>query len=154
MSVWGRGPHSLACCAQGRGPAAVHGCLRPTRRASARKRREPEYVPLKKRRQLEEQQRLARLGRALPSQPTSSADTGGSGGSRGYASEPEVDGHHQRQKESLLVLKAKKLQEVGGAGQGLHGGWRRVGGAERQPVLGLGGGGAASVALAPVIFGS
>lgn len=67
----------------------------------------PEYIPLKKRRQLEEQQRLARLGRAAP-QPASSADTG-SGGSRGYISEPEV-GH--RQKESLLVMKAKALQEV------------------------------------------
>ncbi|GAB4820561.1 hypothetical protein N2152v2_007607 [Parachlorella kessleri] len=70
-----------------------------------------EYVPLKKRRQLEEQQRLARLGRAAP-QPASSADTGGSsrsGGSKGYASEPEVD---HRQRESLLIMKAKALQEA------------------------------------------
>lgn len=56
---------------------------------------------------MEEQERLARLGRAP--QPTSSADTGGTG--RSTDDEQEVD---RRQKESLLVLKAKQLQEVGG----------------------------------------
>lgn len=62
-------------------------------------------MPLKKRRQMEEQERLARLGRAP--QPTSSADTGGRSG--GTDSEAEVDHRH---KESLLVMKAKQLQEV------------------------------------------
>ncbi|KAL4424987.1 hypothetical protein ABPG77_002872 [Micractinium sp. CCAP 211/92] len=64
-----------------------------------------EYIPLKKRRQMEEQERLARLG--LAPQPTSSADTGGTG--RSTDDEQEVD---RRQKESLLVLKAKQLQEA------------------------------------------
>lgn len=68
-----------------------------------------EYVPLKKRRQMEEAERLARLGRAPA--PTSSADTGGGRSGGGTDSEAEVD---HRQKESLLVLKAKQLQEVRG----------------------------------------
>ncbi len=66
-----------------------------------------EYVPLKKRRQMEDQVRLARLGRAP--QQTSSADTGGRSG--GEDSDGEAD---HRQKESLLVMKAKQMQEVGG----------------------------------------
>ena len=66
-----------------------------------------EYVPLKKRRQMEEQGRLARLGRAP--QPTSSGDTGGGG--RGSGDDGEVVDH--RQKESLLIKKAKQMQEVG-----------------------------------------
>lgn len=66
-----------------------------------------EYVPLKKRRQMEEAERLARLGRAPA--PTSSADTGGGRSGGGTDSEAEVDHRH---KESLLVLKAKQLQEV------------------------------------------
>lgn len=70
---------------------------------------------------MEEQERLARLG--LAPQPTSSADTGGTG--RSTDDEQEVD---RRQKESLLVLKAKQLQEVGGRGgmqrlRGLAEGW-------------------------------
>ncbi|KAI3436811.1 hypothetical protein D9Q98_006221 [Chlorella vulgaris] len=64
-----------------------------------------EYVPLKKRRQMEEQERLARMGRAP--QQTSSGELGGRSG--GEDSEGEVD---HRQKESLLVMKAKKMQEV------------------------------------------
>ena len=54
---------------------------------------------------MEEQERLARMGRAP--QPTSSADTGGRSG--GEDSDAEVD---HRQKESLLVMKAKQMQEV------------------------------------------
>ena len=65
-------------------------------------------MPLKKRRQMEEAERLARLGRAPA--PTSSADTGGGRSGGGTDSEAEVDHRH---KESLLVLKAKQLQEVG-----------------------------------------
>jgi hypothetical protein len=77
-----------------------------------------EYVPLKKRRQMEEQGRLARLGRAP--QPTSSGDTGGGG--RGSGDDGEVVDH--RQKESLLIKKAKQMQEVG---------VRRAGGSGRRP---------------------
>lgn len=66
-------------------------------------------MPLKKRRQMEEAQRLTRLGRA-PQQPTSSADTGG-GGRSGGGTDSEADGP-ERQKESLLIMKAKQMQEV------------------------------------------
>ncbi len=70
---------------------------------------------------MEEQERLARLG--LAPQPTSSADTGGTG--RSTDDEQEVD---RRQKESLLVLKAKQLQEVGGrAGMQRLRDWQRAG---------------------------
>jgi hypothetical protein len=55
---------------------------------------------------MEEQERLARMGRAP--QQTSSGELGGRSG--GEDSEGEVD---HRQKESLLVMKAKKMQEVG-----------------------------------------
>ena len=73
-----------------------------------------EYVPLKKRRQMEEAERLARLGRA-PQQQATSADTGGRSGGRsgGEDSDGEVVDRHGRQRESLLVMKAKQLQEVG-----------------------------------------
>ena len=100
MPTWGAS--GAATQMQAAGAQPLHTALR----------RYEEYVPLKKRRQQEEQQRLARLGRAAP-QPASSADTGGSsrsGGSKGYGSEPEVD---HRQRESLLIMKAKALQEVG-----------------------------------------
>ena len=74
-----------------------------------------EYVPLKTRRQREEAERLARVGRAP--QPTSSADTGGGGRSGGGTdTDGEVD--HRQGKESLLIMKAKKMQEVRGRGRG------------------------------------
>lgn len=68
-----------------------------------------EYVPLKKRRQQEEAARLVRLGRAP--QPTSSADTGGRSGG-GTDSEAEHGVDQRQNKDSLLVMKAKQMQEV------------------------------------------
>lgn len=105
-AVWGR-PVSAAA-ASCRRPLAAAGPFFPLPALHSPSHRSyEEYVPLKKRRQMEEAERLAKLGRAPA--PTSSADTGGGRSGGGTDSEAEVDHRH---KESLLVLKAKQLQEV------------------------------------------
>jgi ATP-dependent RNA helicase DDX41 len=72
---------------------------------------------------MEEEQRLARLGRAAPARPAASGDSGGGGGARsgggapggGADGEAEVAGAppapQARAKESLLVMKAKALAD-------------------------------------------
>lgn len=70
-----------------------------------------EYVPVKKRRQRELQERLARLGRGGGGgAPTSSGEARGEG--TGTGTDSEADGGAARGKESLLVRKAKALQEA------------------------------------------
>lgn len=72
-----------------------------------------EYVPVKKRRQAEEARRLARLGRAgPPGGAARSGDSGGDSGARSGGSGDEAEGGVHRQKESLLVMKAKAMQEA------------------------------------------
>lgn len=73
---------------------------------------------MKKRRQLEVQSRLSRLGRPslvapLNGEPLRNKDGGSSDGA-GAAPRDQQPAVQQRGKESLLILKAKALQEVGG----------------------------------------
>ncbi|KAL6776987.1 hypothetical protein ACKKBF_B19755 [Auxenochlorella protothecoides x Auxenochlorella symbiontica] len=74
-----------------------------------------EYIPVKKRRQLEVQSRLSRLGRPslvalLNGEPLRNKDGGSSDGA-GAAPRDQQPAVQQRGKESLLILKAKALQE-------------------------------------------
>jgi len=73
-----------------------------------------EYIPVKKRRQMEEQKRLERLGRAPATIVVDNGDT--SGGPTSAAGDHQPSSDHQQQqhpadKQSLLVMKAKAIQE-------------------------------------------